>query len=134
LFAPRQGVIGKLMRRRLLVWRILSEDLIARLYKSEEREPGQSLTRAAARELLFADSLTVWLVVRYQAARGMIELEASTLRLTQPGKDRARALVRAHRLWEHYLSTEAGVSHQRLHDFAERLEHFTDLKMREKLQ
>ena len=45
----------------------------------------------------------------------------------------ARELVRAHRLWEHYLVERAGLPPDRIHPEAERLEHVTDRAMRDLL-
>jgi manganese/zinc/iron transport system permease protein len=53
--------------------------------------------------------------------------------LTPLGRQRARTLVRSHRLWEQYLVTTGGVAEDRLHENAERLEHFTDEELRHRL-
>ena len=53
--------------------------------------------------------------------------------LTDLGRDRARQLVRSHRLWERYLVDEAGIDTERIHDRAEELEHYTTRELRDKL-
>ncbi len=50
-----------------------------------------------------------------------------------PGRQKGAELVRSHRLWEQYLASEAGESTQRLHQQAEKLEHFTGRELRERL-
>jgi Mn-dependent DtxR family transcriptional regulator len=65
--------------------------------------------------------------------RGEIQRQTSGYGLTERGRRRAHALVRAHRLWEQYLVTAGGLAQNRLHDSAERLEHFTDEELRRRL-
>ncbi len=54
-------------------------------------------------------------------------------RLTSRGRDEARQLVRAHRLWEGYLQTNLSLPVDHLHAPAERLEHVTSPAMCEQL-
>jgi Mn-dependent DtxR family transcriptional regulator len=42
-------------------------------------------------------------------------------------------LVRSHRLWEQYLVESGGLEGSHLHENAERLEHFTDEQLRDRL-
>ena len=43
--------------------------------------------------------------------------------LTPTGMDRARSIIRSHRLWESYLVGEAGLRKDHVHDPASHLEH-----------
>jgi len=58
---------------------------------------------------------------------------AGELRLTAAGRDAARRLVRAHRLWESYLDTHFDLPRDHLHEAAERMEHFLDPQLQEEL-
>jgi manganese/zinc/iron transport system permease protein len=132
LFAPKQGVLVRMLRRRRMSFSILCEDVIALLYRMEERG------RAAAsveqlKEPLFAGRLSVRLAVWLQERRGQLEAVTAGIRLTSAGRQRATELVRSHRLWEHYLATEAGVAVDRLHGHAERFEHVTGRELRDRL-
>ena len=51
--------------------------------------------------------------------------------LTEAGRDRARGLVRSHRLWEAYLVRVLGLRPDHVHATAMHLEHVTDERMRE---
>ncbi len=55
------------------------------------------------------------------------------IRLTEQGGQRARELVRAHRLWERYLADEKGVSLDKLHEAAEKQEHHITPEMADQL-
>ena len=53
--------------------------------------------------------------------------------LTDRGRSLSQDLVRSHRLWENYFSSEVGLANENLHQPAERLEHFTGSEIRKKL-
>jgi manganese/zinc/iron transport system permease protein len=57
----------------------------------------------------------------------------SSYSLTDSGRLLGAELVRSHRLWENYLVVEAGVPLDRIHDQAEKLEHFTGRDLRQRL-
>lgn len=130
---PRHGIAVKFVRRRLLALRILTEDVVGLLYRIEERGGEAASSRAAVGEALIAGRTSVSMVFAWLRWRGQIRREPNGYRLTPAGLRLARTLVRSHRLWEHYLISEAGVAAERIHDKAERLEHFTDTRLRERL-
>ncbi len=133
LFAPRHGVLAKLFRRRLLAWKILEEDVLALLYRLEERQPDVQAGVEQIRDVLLSDARSTRFVLWSQQQRGLISGDGVGYRLTPAGRDRARELVRTHRLWEQYLVAHAGLPAERIHPSAERLEHFTTPQLRERL-
>jgi manganese/zinc/iron transport system permease protein len=135
LFAPRYGMLMKFARRRLLTLQILAEDALARLYRAEERSQRDPESAGPLATDWPAGPLVQRAALAWLRLRGEIEQAAETSRyaLTDRGRRRAHALVRAHRLWEHYLVTTGGLAESRLHDSAERLEHFTDDELRRRL-
>ncbi len=62
------------------------------------------------------------LMTRMETA-GTIESATGGIRLTSKGEKRALQVVRAHRLWERYLSDDANMPMGRIHQAAERAEH-----------
>ncbi|WP_164101457.1 metal ABC transporter permease [Candidatus Laterigemmans baculatus] len=133
MLGPRHGVLIKFVRRRLLSLRILTEDVIGFLYRIEERGAELKSDRAGIADALIAGPLALRSVLAWLRWRGHIRSEKQGYELTATGVVLARALVRSHRLWEHYLISEAGVGAERLHAKAERLEHFTDRDLQERL-
>lgn len=131
---PRHGVIVRTVRRRWLSLRILCEDIIALLYRTEERHRGRKLSLAEIRDATFSGPLATRLAVRLLRMTGAIESSGPTIELTSGGRARAVELVRTHRLWEQYLSTEADVDTELLHEGAERLEHFTNRPLQARLR
>lgn len=134
LFAPRYGLLVKLARRRLLELQVLAEDVLAMLYRAGERSPhSPQLSTAQLAEHVSAGPLARQYIYRWLRRRGDIRQQGSAYALTEQGRHRAQSLVRAHRLWEQYLETAAGLSERHLHENAEQLEHFTDEALRRQL-
>lgn len=116
LLAPRHGVVARRWRTRRLAGEVVREDLLAALFRAEE---------ARMHPHFPADPAAVRRAVR----AGEVVVEGSptaTPRLTDLGRERARGLVRAHRLWESYLVSRAGLRPDHAHDPATVLEHVTD--------
>lgn len=134
LFAPRNGVLARIVRRQKLSLRILSEDLIALLYRLDEKHAGCSTTLEQLRSKLFSGALSSWLLMRRHVYKGRVTRTMSGFQLTDQGRRLGAELVRSHRLWEQYLVTEGGVSVDRIHGQAEKLEHFTGRDLRDRLQ
>jgi manganese/zinc/iron transport system permease protein len=130
---PRHGVLVKLVRHRLLAWGILAEDVVAILYRIEERGNAAGPTMQELRGILLADRLSLRLALFWLRRRDEITWSGDVLALTERGSDRARGLVRSHRLWEQYLVSQAGIDAGRIHDKAEQFEHFTDPALRDRL-
>ena len=128
---PKHGVAVKFVRRQLLSLRILSDDIVAFLYRCEERS--SESTKANMKQTLFAGGWTLSATLRGLLKRGEISLDGATYSLTDKGRDRAKQLVRSHRLWEKYLFSETQTQANRIHAKAERFEHFTDRHLRDEL-
>src|SRR5690606_4627808 len=64
--------------------------------------------------------------LRKFAALGLLSRRAGNVRLTSNGRRRAARLVRAHRLWERYLTEHAAFTSDHVHDDADRLERWID--------
>jgi manganese/zinc/iron transport system permease protein len=134
LFAPRYGLLFKLARRRRLSFAILREDVLALLYRVEERS-GKDLALGSQgfRQILASGPLSTRGALYWLERQRDIEGKAGGYALTAQGRRRAQTLVRSHRLWEQYLVTAGGLAENRLHESAERLEHFTDDELRRRL-
>lgn len=133
LFAPRSGVFVRWIRRKCLALKILAEDIVAAIYRFEERgQPCVDMSELAV--VLLASPSSLRMAGWWQRQQGLIQSVDGLLRLTERGRETARNLVRTHRLWESYLVNEAGSSLERIHMQAERLEHFTNDDLQKKLE
>ncbi len=139
LLSPKHGLLTRAVRRRALSARVAGDDVLALLYRLGERDesPGEGGPAPAApatlRRVLAAGRFSFPLVLARLRGRGLIRTDAAGVTLTAAGATAARGLVRSHRLWEEYLATHADVGDPRLHEQAERLEHFTDRRLRDAL-
>ncbi|HEX5103373.1 MAG TPA: metal ABC transporter permease, partial [Pirellulaceae bacterium] len=102
VFGPKHGILVKLIRRRMLAASILVEDIIALLYRIEERGGQTRASPQSLREMLLADRLSLRIALTWLRLRREIAVADDAYRLTPSGRDRARGLVRSHRLWEQY--------------------------------
>ncbi len=126
LLSPSQGVITSFIRRVRVRRHMESEDVLKGLYHSSAASGewcGVEHVATAAR----MEPARVGSIAKQMVREGLIEAEAGKLALTSAGWDRAVEMVRAHRLWESYLSEEANVAPEDVHEEAERLEHAHEL-------
>lgn len=137
LFAPRQGLVVKWVRNRGLSLQILCDDIIAYLYRKQERasQPVRAdvATVSELAQELFAAGGQLRLALLRLRLGAELETTAHGFRLTERGQQHARELIRSHRLWEQYLVSEVSLDAARIHDKAELLEHFTDRRLRDQL-
>ena len=127
LFSPGHGVIFERLRRVRLARHVRNEDMLKALHRLGPLPAGSHL-------LTLADHLKVrpGLVARTltRLRRERLVTPDDPVDLTEAGHAHAGEMVRAHRLWETYLTDRAGVDPDRVHDEAERLEHAHDLNER----
>jgi manganese/zinc/iron transport system permease protein len=140
---PHYGLLGRWLRNLSLAVRIASEDVIARLYREEERS-GQGSGFGVLEAAMASGGrqppeesgggLVRWLADLRLARENWVTADrVGAPRLTDAGRAAARNLVRAHRLWETYLDTHFDLPRDHLHDAAERMEHFLDPELQAEL-
>ncbi len=127
LFAPRHGILARWWLHRSRSQRIQRENMLKSVYHVHEVRGFQGET-VAFRELADRRRETFDEVrhnssdlVRHNLAT--MDEESGSLSLTPEGWQRASAIVRNHRLWELYLTNEAGISADHVHEDAEKIEH-----------
>ncbi len=133
-FAPHHGLISKAIHRLELSTRIASEDIVAWLYRQEEKaERFEGLSRKECLEST-SGGLAAWLAIPRLSQRGEIEqTPEGPIKLTRKGRDLAQALVRSHRLWEVYLQENFDLPLDHLHESASRVEHYIDTDLQEEM-
>lgn len=101
--------------------RILVEDALKHLHDCEynlQTTSAQSLAGAVGIDLDRAVQALARLVTC-----GLVALQDGRYRLTNAGRDYARQVIRAHRLYETYLAEQTGVNEKLWHQHAEQMEH-----------
>lgn len=127
LFAPKHGLVLRVVRRRRRARRIGRENALKSVYQALEdggfREEEVPVAELAARRRVVASA--VLREARSLERRGLARVTGAgrSLALTPEGLGRARDLVRNHRLWELYLTQAANVPADHVHDEAETIEH-----------
>lgn len=134
-FAPRHGLVSRTWRRLSLSLRIVSEDIIAIVYRAEERQ--HELTSGVDRSTCLQAGGGGWIarfaLLRLRRSGAIIESADGLVQLTDAGRIAAQSLVRSHRLWEAYLGEHFDLPLDHLHEPAERLEHYIGPKLQERL-
>lgn len=138
LLAPQYGLLGKWFRNLQLAVRIAAEDLVAGLYRLEERQAGSvaeadsSVSPRPTRR-----SLLLNLLARRRCfAQGWILAPMNSsvpAQLSPQGRTAAQQIVRAHRLWESYLDQHFQLPTDHLHEPAEEVEHYLDEQLQDEL-
>jgi manganese/zinc/iron transport system permease protein len=129
LLAPRHGILGRWIRHRRLALRTARENILASAYRVLERggSPGGAALRvpleAIARER--REPLPVIRALARKLRRsGWGGVEGGELVLSAAGRARAQQVLRGHRLWELFLSREASLPADHVHQDAEDIEHY----------
>jgi manganese/zinc/iron transport system permease protein len=135
VFSTKSGMFAKWWTRMKLARRILGEDILALLYRESEHGQLQQrgLSAVELSQRLDGAPRRIRSALTDLVRRGYLIGSGGNWSLTPDGNRHAQNLVRSHRLWEQFLSVEAGVSDPRLHTQAESLEHYTSSTMRGEL-
>jgi len=121
LLRPGRGLVPRWRRERRLGSRILAEDALKHLHESEYRGlPATLQSLAGALSIPVGEAGA--LAARMEA-HGLVRAVGEGLAATPEGREYARQVVRAHRLWERYLADETGVAETAWHAKAELREH-----------
>ncbi len=132
MFGPRKGILSRGFRSLRVALNILSEDVLAAIYRAELQGQTAVDTRTIRGNLLVS-SLRARLVLMWLKWQKLVVETNHQLSLATNGRRQAQNIVRSHRLWEQYLASEAGLKDRELHQGAERFEHFTDRELRDRL-
>ena len=121
LFWPRHGYLRRWRQLRRITERILTEDALKHLYECEYRRQTPTVESLSG-ALELSGNRTARLLA-YLEVLQLVQSKGGTLGLTGQGRAYALHIIRAHRLWEHYLAEETGLSASAWHSEAESREH-----------
>lgn len=123
--APRRGIVARGVRHWRTRRRTAEENVLKTLYLLGE-DDGDWVRVRTAEEIAARRHMATRAAERTIAAlarSGWLVGDAGGWRFTGPGLDRARRMVRLHRLWEVYLSERLNLAADHVHDDAEHIEH-----------
>ncbi len=126
LFAPQRGLLWAWLRERAVARRIRRENLLKDLYRWGE-QAGDRWQEPVSPPLVmgFRGQTRNQLagVARRLDRQGLVHWDDAGIRLTGEGLERARSIVRKHRLWELYLTRRLDLREDHVHRDAEAMEH-----------
>ncbi|MCY3974980.1 MAG: metal ABC transporter permease [Simkaniaceae bacterium] len=127
LFAPKRGRVMRMIRARRFAVQESADHVLKVLWKR-----GPSAPRLLEKEVV-ASKPAPGLVLFFMGRKGWVRRTPGGITLTEEGSRRGRRLVRLHRLWELYLTSELHLEKDRVHRSAEEMEHILTREIEEKL-
>ncbi len=121
LIWPNGGLIGRWVRMRQLNSRILIEDALKHIQKATIKNQPPTLESISGALEISPNQATTLLAEMKD--RDLIVFQGGNILLTHAGQEYALHIIRAHRLWEHYLAEETGYSADEWHAQADQFEH-----------
>jgi len=121
LLWPDKGLAARWKRWRAAAWREMVEDALKVLLDHQSENLATSPDALVA-HLGLSEATVLRLVTRMEA-QGLVQTRGNELALTADGEQWALQVVRAHRLWERYLASEARMPLAQIHREAHHREH-----------
>jgi len=127
LFGPRHGVVSRWWRRQSRSAQIQRENTLKAVYHVLEARDfegeGVSLRELAEKRRETIDEVRGQSKQLNTHQMATLHEDGDSIHLTPEGWQRACEIVRNHRLWELYLTNEASIAPDHVHDDAEVIEH-----------
>lgn len=131
-FAPKSGILARIIRMALFRQRIAREHLLKALWRKGKNS---LISRGEVAEILSQNRLFHRPFLLGLSWGGLLTKERSGLyRLTDKGWARACRIVRLHRLWEVYLVDYLSQGVDKVHRSAEELEHVMSAELETELE
>ncbi|MBL8102152.1 MAG: metal-dependent transcriptional regulator, partial [Anaerolineales bacterium] len=121
IFIPRMGFLAIYKTYRAARERELVEDALKHLLDREQH--GRLASPESLAGTLNLQRGRITRLIEDMETQGLLESRGTNLHLTTQGERWALHVVRAHRLWERYLTDEARMPLGRIHGESERREH-----------
>jgi manganese/iron transport system permease protein len=119
--APRYGLLARWLRLKRMIPQQLVEDILGSILRGD----GKSVQVDAIRPFLSVGADRLAHALKSMSGDGLLTVNNGVVALTESGVQEAHRILRAHRLWETYLS-HTGLPKEEIHDRAHELEHFHD--------
>ncbi len=136
LFAPRKGIISKLLKQHAFQIKILEENILKAFYQLGENE-NNFLISYSIDELLQKrpmDEIQLNKGLNSLTKEGFLTQENNTWTLSQQGKNKGQRVTKLHRLWEVYLTKYVQIEPDHVHEDAESIEHIITPELEKHLE
>lgn len=121
LLWPQGGWVARTRQRRAITARVLREDALKHICKTEASGRRPTLQSVAGSLQLKPERAAG--LLREMEQQGLVSYSSGDLQLTASGRSAGLHIIRAHRLWECYLADQTGLREGEWHARAERREH-----------
>ena len=135
-FAPKRGVIYRLVRQNIIRKTINDENVLKVFYQIGEDHKNFFVPRSLdeiIQKRSYEPSILNKVMMRL-VNQGYLENIGAMWALTEEGKTKAQRVVKIHRLWELYLTTHLKIAPDHVHDDAETIEHILTPELEAKLE
>jgi manganese/zinc/iron transport system permease protein len=135
-FAPRRGVISRLIRQNSIRKTINDENILKAFYQLGEENKDFLLQRHPD-EIIKKRSMSspaMKKILERLKNQGYLKRSDTFWELTEEGKVKAMRVVKIHRLWELYLTTQLHIAPDHVHDDADTIEHLLTPELEEQLE
>lgn len=136
LMAPGQGIWARLRLQQQHKKRMLEENVLKALYQLDEAqaEHGKAHPLNSVMAHRSFNSHQLELCIARLEKQGKVKRMGHALALTAQGIEAGKRMVRLHRLWELYLTTQLNVAADHVHDDAETIEHILTPELEARLE
>ena len=131
VFRPKKGIYFLLKKAYNPNDKTIMEDILKYLYHNQMSH--NSITTNDLTNALNFSNVILIENLQKMIDNELLVLDNDRYRLTSKGNEYALQIIRAHRLWEKYLSEKTGFSHEEWHERAEEKEHELNADEIEKL-
>lgn len=135
-FAPKRGVVYRLIRQRTIHRTINNENVLKVMYQLGEENKNFFIPRhldEIIRRRKYEKN-TLQTILRRLLHHGYVEQTGSLWSLSGEGKNKAQRVVKIHRLWELYLTTYMKIAPDHVHEDAETIEHLLTPELEAELE
>ncbi len=132
LLAPEYGIIARQIRVLSLSLKVLREDIIAEIYRYNEKNIPQKFSMLQLKQIA-GDGLLFKTAIFQLLNSKLLVKENNMLSFSEAGQKSAELIIRSHRLWESFLVEKAGLQPDHVHSSASKLEHFTKSDINQQL-
>jgi len=131
VFRPKKGWYNLIRKSKRANNKTAIEDILKLLYHNQTSNNTLTINDIT-NALKYPNDLLIESIKKMMASE-LIQLEGDIIKLTSTGNEYALRIIRAHRLWEKYLSEKTGYHKEEWHERAERKEHEITEEEAEKL-
>ncbi len=143
LFSPLHGILPKIWRKKQQRIHTAEEHILKDMYRAyEEKEDSVEISsiwiafRHDSRDTKIENNILSCnrKMLYHLVKKGLIILNDNLAQLSDKGLQRAKILVKKHRLWELYLQTKMDIASDHVHRDADDIEHILPMEVLEELE